>query len=165
MIFELEPIFNNVGVELPVAYTMDLSDVPLNGVFPFKEPVSVRGEFRNRAGIVSVCVRVQFVLDMFCDRCAQPMRQSFDMQVEHVLVRELADESNDELILLESFRMDLDELVSDDIFLSLPTKFLCKDDCLGVCPTCGQNLNDGPCSCKKSVDPRLAGLLQLLEDS
>jgi uncharacterized protein len=89
----------------------------------------------------------------------------FDLPVEHVLVRELADENNDELILLESFRMDLDELVSDDIFLSLPTKFLCRDDCQGVCPTCGQNLNDGPCSCKKTVDPRLADLLQLLDDS
>ena len=93
------------------------------------------------------------------------MRQAFVLPVEHVLVRELADESNDELILLDSFRMDLDALVSDDVFLSLPTKFLCREDCRGVCPTCGQNLNDGPCSCKKAVDPRLAGLLQLLEDS
>lgn len=165
MIFELEPIFNNVGATLPVDYRMDWSDVPLNGVFPFTEPVSVHGEFRNRAGIVSVCVRASFVLDLFCDRCAKPMRQTFELPVEHVLVRELADESNDELILLDSFRMDLDALVSDDVFLSLPTKFLCRDDCQGVCPTCGQNLNDGPCSCKKPVDPRLADLLQLLEDS
>lgn len=150
---------------MPVDYTLDWSDVPLNGVCPFTGPVSVRGEFRNRAGVVSVCARAQFTLDLFCDRCAQPMRQAFDVPIEHVLVRELADESNDELILLDSFRMDLDALVSDDVFLSLPTKFLCRDDCQGVCPTCGQNLNDGPCSCKKSVDPRLAGLLQLLEDS
>lgn len=163
MIFELEPIFNNVGAVLPVDYRMDWSDVELNGVCPFTEPVSVRGEFRNRAGVVSVCVRAAFALDLFCDRCAQPMRQTFDLPVEHVLVRELADESNDELILLDSFRMDLDALVSDDVFLSLPTKFLCRDDCAGVCPTCGQNLNDGPCSCKKPVDARLAGLLQLLD--
>jgi uncharacterized protein len=165
MIFELEPIFNNVGAVLPVDYRMDWSDVPLNGVCPFREPVRVQGEFRNRAGVVSVRVRVQFALELFCDRCAQSMRQTFVLPFEHVLVRELADESNDELILLESFRMDLDALVSEDVFLSLPTKFLCREDCQGVCPTCGQNLNDGPCSCKKSVDPRLAGLLQLLEDS
>lgn len=165
MIFELEPIFNNVGATLLVDYRLDWSDVPLNGVCPFREPVSVQGAFCNRAGVVSVHMHVRFALDLFCDRCAQPMRQTFDLPVDHVLVRELADESNDELILLESFRMDLDALVSDDVFLSLPTKFLCREDCLGVCPTCGQNLNDGPCSCKKSVDPRLAGLLQLLEDS
>ena len=85
------------------------------------------------------------------------------MPVEHVLVRELNDENNDELICISSAQMDLDKLVSDDVFLSLPSKFLCAEDCKGICPTCGMNLNAGPCDCKKSVDPRLADLLQLLE--
>ena len=165
MIFELEPIFNTVGASLPVDLRMDLSDVQLNGVYPFTQPVCVRGTIRNRAGIVSVAVRAQFVLELFCDRCACPMRQAFDLPVEHILVRELQDESNDDFICLDSFQLDLDALVSDDIFLSLPSKFLCREDCKGICPSCGQNLNDGPCSCKKSVDPRLEGLLQLLDHS
>ncbi|MBQ7541070.1 MAG: DUF177 domain-containing protein [Clostridia bacterium] len=165
MIFELEPIFNTVGASLPVDYEMDFSDVELSGVRPFREPVRIRGEIRNRAGIVSVAVHAHFALDLFCDRCAGAMRQEFDLPVEHVLVRELQDESNDELICLDSPHFDLDALVSEDVFLSLPTKFLCSADCKGICPTCGQNLNDGPCSCKKSVDPRLEGLLQLLDNS
>ena len=164
MIFELEPIFNTVGASLPVDYEMDMTDVPLNGVQPFTGPVHIRGEIRNRAGVVSVSAAAQFALDLFCDRCACPMHLPFDLPVEHVLVRELNDESNDELICLESAQFDLDELARDDIFLSLPTKFLCREDCKGLCPDCGQNLNDGPCSCKKSVDPRLEGLLQLLDE-
>lgn len=165
MIFELEPIFNTVGASLPVDYEIDMTDVQLDGVQPFTTPIRVRGEIRNRAGVVSVSASAQFTLELFCDRCASPMQPTYDLPVEHVLVRELNDESNDELICLESSQFDLDALVSDDIFLSLPTKFLCRENCRGLCPACGQNLNDGPCSCKKSVDPRLEGLLQLLDNS
>ena len=165
MIYALEPLFSSVGASLPIDYEIDMTDVMLNGVQPFTQPVRVCGEIRNRAGVVSVSAAAQFTLELFCDRCASPMQRAFDLPVEHVLVRELHDESNDELICLESAQLDLDALVSDDIFLSLPTKFLCREDCRGLCPVCGQNLNDGPCSCKKSVDPRLEGLLQLLDNS
>lgn len=165
MIFELEPIFNNVGSSLPVDYSLDFSDVALNLTHPFTEPVSVKGEFRNIAGVVSVDATASFTLSLFCDRCASPMQQVYRIPVEHTLVTQLNDETNDELICIDSFRFELDELVSDDIFLSLPSKFLCRADCKGLCPDCGQNLNDGPCSCKKAVDPRLEGLLQLLDNS
>ena len=165
MIFELEPIFNTPGAVLPVDYTMDFSDVELDGTHPFTQPIRVQGRFENRADVVWSHVSAQFPLSLFCDRCAQPFTRAFTVPVEHVLVRELNDESNDELICLDSSQIDLDALVSDDIFLSLPTKFLCAEDCKGICPTCGRNLNDGPCSCNKQIDPRLEGLLQLLDNS
>lgn len=165
MIFELEPIFNNIGMTLPVDYTMDFADVELNGTKPFVTPIRVQGQFRNSAGVVSVSVCAQFSLSMDCDCCASPITEAYNIPVEHVLVTELNDENNDELICIDSLRFCLDELVSDDIFLSLPSKFLCDPDCKGLCPKCGHNLNEGPCSCKKSVDPRLEGLLQLLDNS
>ena len=163
MIFELDPIFNSVGAVLPVDYTMDFTDVELNGVHPFVRPIHVHGRFENRAGVVAVHVRADFLLSLLCDRCADAFERTYTVPVEHVLVRELNDENNDELICISSAQMDLDKLVSDDVFLSLPSKFLCAEDCKGICPTCGMNLNAGPCDCKKSVDPRLADLLQLLE--
>ena len=165
MIFELKPIFNSVCAKLPVDYTMDFSDVRLNGIYPFTQPIRVHGQFENRAGIVSVSVRADFTLSLFCDRCAAPFERAYSVPVEHVLVLELNDDSNDELICLDSTQMLLDDLVSDDLFLSLPSKFLCSEDCKGICPQCAQNLNDGPCSCNKPVDPRLAGLLQFLDNT
>ena len=42
-------------------------------------------------------------------------------------------------------------------------KVLCRDDCRGLCPKCGKNLNEGPCGCTKDGDPRLAVLSRLLE--
>jgi uncharacterized protein len=61
-------------------------------------------------------------------------------------------------------RLNLDELVEEDVNLALPTKYLCKDDCKGLCSSCGKNLNNGQCDCKAPIDPRMEALLQLLED-
>ena len=164
MIFELEQVFNNVGFSLPVDYSIDLSDVELNCIKPFTSPVSVRGKICNDAGVVSVKVTVSFTLNLVCDRCAADYVRKFSTPVEHVLVTELNNEDNDELILLDSLSFELDTLVTDDIFLELPSKFLCRDDCSGICSMCGQNLNDSQCSCKKPVDPRLEALKQLLDN-
>ncbi len=48
--------------------------------------------------------------------------------------------------------------------LNMDQKFLCSEDCKGLCERCGRNLNDGPCGCGKQLDPRMAVLSQLLDD-
>lgn len=48
--------------------------------------------------------------------------------------------------------LDLTEAVREDILLALPQGCLCRDDCRGLCPSCGQNLNEGTCSCSVSGD-------------
>lgn len=164
MILELEPVFNNIGFSLVIDYELDLSYAELNAAYPFKSPVKVSGRVVNSAGVVSVEAAASFDLSLECDRCAAAITKHLDVPVRHVLVTELNDDTNDELILLESLRFDLDKLVTDDIFLSLPFKFLCSNDCKGVCPQCGQNLNVSQCSCKKPVDPRLEALKQLLDN-
>ena len=51
-----------------------------------------------------------------------------------------------------------------DLLLALPTKHLCREDCRGLCPHCGKNLNEGLCGCREDkVDPRLAVLAQLMD--
>ena len=59
--------------------------------------------------------------------------------------------------------LDLDELLTEDLLLDVPSKFLCSPDCKGLCPSCGKNLNHGDCDCQQdTVDPRLAILKELL---
>lgn len=60
--------------------------------------------------------------------------------------------------------LDLDEAVRQYGLLSIPIRALCRAECAGLCPTCGHDLNEGPCGCgAEDVDPRLAKLSQLLE--
>jgi uncharacterized protein len=58
--------------------------------------------------------------------------------------------------------LDLYNVLRDQLFLALPLKPLCREECKGLCPTCGADLNKGPCSCKaKKGDARLAALKKL----
>jgi uncharacterized protein len=60
--------------------------------------------------------------------------------------------------------LDLGELMHEQFVLALPMKPLCSDDCKGLCPSCGTNLNKGTCDCKPAwKDPRLAALQGLLD--
>jgi DUF177 domain-containing protein len=55
--------------------------------------------------------------------------------------------------------IDLDPIVREQVLLALPVSVVCKDDCKGLCPRCGQDLNEAECGCeRKVVDPRLAVL-------
>ena len=58
---------------------------------------------------------------------------------------------------------DVEELARTAFILGMDTKTLCSEDCKGLCPTCGADLNLGPCTCKKAPDPRLAVLSKLLQ--
>ena len=164
MILDLEPIFNNEGMVKEFSYELDLSEQELSGVKPFSTPVRVSGSVGNHTGVVELSAKADFVLDMDCDRCAKPIKLALTADVFHTLVTSLNDEANDELLLINELRFDLDPLVTEDIFLELPSKFLCSEDCKGVCPKCGKDLNTGSCSCEKEIDPRLAALKQLLDN-
>ena len=161
---ELEPVFNNEGLTKPLDFSLDMSFVDYNGGFPFKSPVCIRGEVKNSTGVVSISATAEFTLDLSCDRCAADFSRKFSVPCEHVLVTEVNDESNDELIVIDSLHYDLEPLITEDIILSLPSKVLCRKDCLGICCRCGKNLNDGPCDCEKNYDPRWDALSKLLED-
>ena len=78
-------------------------------------------------------------------------------------LRKLALEKERVSRLLEDGAVDLGDLARTVFILEMDTKTLCSEDCKGICPGCGVNLNQGKCVCKKDVDPRLAVLAQLLE--
>ena len=58
----------------------------------------------------------------------------------------------------------MDELVMTDVTLELPFQLLCREECKGLCPVCGADLNETTCNCNtKKVDPRLEKLKMLLD--
>jgi DUF177 domain-containing protein len=67
-------------------------------------------------------------------------------------------------VRFDGSRIDLDELLAEQVYLALPLKPLCRDGCRGLCPRCGANLNVAACGCtaEAEVDPRLAALKRLV---
>ena len=98
-----------------------------------------------------------------CDRCGKEFKKAKNVSFACMLAEELQNEDNDEIVLLEDGVVDVGELARTAFILDMDTKTLCSEDCKGLCPRCGADLNLGPCSCKKETDPRLAVLAKLLE--
>ena len=103
-------------------------------------------------------------LDAVCDRCGEDYEDDIEYPLDVVLVTELADEDHEDegIFPLEGNFADMDEIIRTVFILNMDTKFLCSDDCLGLCCGCGVNLNRESCRCQKEIDPRFAALQQLL---
>jgi uncharacterized protein len=109
----------------------------------------------------------EFVLS--CDRCLSPVRVSIPLSFSRdMLAPELLEDedSRSEQQFMDGCKLDLAALVGEELRLSWPGKVLCREDCKGLCPKCGQNLNEKNCGCDDFVpDIRFAGLMDLFNDS
>ena len=163
MLLNVKPMLHTPGKRLDFQFELDLSDMEFSGRYPISRPVAVSGEVRNTAGILELTLNAKSTLDAVCDRCGKAFAQEKDVPFACMLAEELQNEENDEIVLLEDGMVDVGDLARTAFILDMDTKTLCSEDCKGLCPRCGANLNLGPCSCKKETDPRLAVLAKLLE--
>jgi uncharacterized protein len=120
----------------------------------------------------SVAGRVRARLGVVCSRCVEPFEVPVDaaFDLRYVPQAENAGEPEQEIgeddLATAFYRdgmLDLIDLMREQFVLALPMKPLCREDCRGLCPECGTNLNKGQCDCApRWEDPRLAALKSLL---
>ena len=165
MLLGLSKIIDCPGASVPFETSVDLSDLRYGTSYPVSEPVLATGTVRNTAGVLMMTGSITTCIHGICDRCASEFDREIDFPIDVVLVTELANEENEDewVFPLEGDSADLDDIVRTVFVLNLDSKLLCDEDCKGLCCHCGKNLNDGPCSCQKELDPRFAALKQLLE--
>lgn len=164
MFLDVKPILRTPGKSLGFQFELDLSDVEFAGRYPISRSVHVEGNVQNSADVLSLHMLATSTLDAVCDRCGKAFLQEKEVPFTCLLAEQLENEDNDEIVLLEDGAVDLTDLARTAFILDMDTKTLCSEDCKGLCPRCGADLNLGPCSCKKELDPRLAVLAKLLEN-
>lgn len=95
-----------------------------------------------------------------CTRCLRPTEITFEVPLEELYALEPNEQIEFEVD--DDNAIDLAPLIREETLLNMPVKVHCQRDCLGLCPTCGQNLNDGNCDCEsEQIDPRWAALAKL----
>ncbi len=106
-----------------------------------------------------------------CDRCLRKTNFPFSLVIDRTLYLSegavvIPEEERDTFAFLaDGHSIDCDILVFDEILVNWPTKVLCRNDCKGLCPVCGRNLNDGDCGHDRFVpDPRMAGIQDLFKN-
>ena len=98
-----------------------------------------------------------------CARCLDTIFYPVDLDFEELYVYPPSSEAL--YSVEESGILDLAPLLREEAILSIPMGVICREDCAGLCPQCGQNLNESTCDCEHDdIDPRLAVLRAHLED-
>ena len=165
MIIDLKRIFVNENSSLSIEYSLDMSNVDFSGVYPLKKPVEINGAVSNKASLVELDARINYVFEAPCDRCGVDCAEKHTLHIQKSLAPSIEGEESDSILLVPDMKLDLDELVYSEVIVSLPMKHLCKDDCKGICAKCGKNLNEGKCDCpEREIDPRLSALAELLNN-
>lgn len=145
-------------------YTIDLSAEEVNFEKPFPKPVHVSGQVCDDAGMIRLTAQVEAQVHTRCARCAKPVVYDKNVPVDFMLVSQLEnDEERDDVIAVNADEVELNDIVVPELILDMEMAVLCSEDCKGLCPVCGKDLNEGPCSCQtRQVDPRLEVLKKLL---
>ena len=152
MRINLHEIIDVPGGVVPFDCKLETDRLCFPAISRFLSEPTASGRIENRAGILTLTGELNADMICICDRCAS----EFEWKKTQALHVQLAAELEDDCL-------DLDDVLETCFILDMETKCLCKEDCAGLCSSCGANLNTGECSCRKKVDPRFAVLEQLLD--
>ena len=167
MILDMGPMLRGETDHIHVDYLLT-PDLPSGA--EFEGDAHVVGDVTDEAGYMHLILTVSVVYRTECARCLDPIRGDFAIQLERTvaaegtLTEEQLEENVDEYAVIENGKLDLDEEIREELLLSFPMRFLCREDCPGLCPKCGKPLSQGDCGCPKTEpDPRLAVLKKLFD--
>lgn len=133
-------------------------------------PIDYSGTVFNLGNEILLDLCVKYKYNTQCDRCLKPMVEIVETNLEAHFFKNLEevfeDEASIEYFELEDSQIFLDDLIISQIITSIPFKSLCDENCKGICPKCGKNLNEESCNCDEEleIDPRLGKLMDLFND-
>jgi uncharacterized protein len=124
-------------------------------------PVQVWGHIKPNQDLYLVTGQVTVDAQLECARCLK----EFEYRIEAPFEQKYSENGEqDDILMIRGDEIDIERPVIESIILALPVKALCSQDCRGICPRCGKDLNEGDCGCDRDdYDPRLAALKELLE--
>ncbi len=164
MKIDLKQLVGTNAVRIPFAETLDLSNEVLYGQKPFQKPTEISGEVSNEFGVLRLKGSVQAVYSTACVRCLKPLEIPLTATVDTILSNDPDAVEEENLFVLTGDSVDLADVFIPALILQVRMTYLCKEDCKGLCPRCGADLNVMQCSCDKtSTDPRFSVLRSLLD--
>jgi len=157
MTLDLRPLLYGTESKMPISFSLK-PDVP-----PEFEPMgeaTANGEVAKRDGAIYVTLTLSVPYKSQCARCLCEVSDTLNFEyVCKVLEKgsvseEMLQDSSEEILFPNNGLLSLDESIRDEIYGNFPMRVLCSEECLGLCPVCGQPKRLG-CSCKQDTsDPR-----------
>lgn len=153
-------------------FSLARSEIELEGEnVKLKNDVKIRGELTKKLVQTDVAGKIIAGIEIECTRCLQAIEKDLEIlfNVTYVTTENYTDAKESELreqdldvSIFDGHKIDLGELVREQIILNLPEQIFCSEDCKGLCAKCGANRNLIDCNCEeKEIDPRWQSLREL----
>jgi uncharacterized protein len=129
--------------------------------FVLTGPVRVRGRLHGAGeGRFYWNAQLSTQITAPCRRCLVEVRAPVNAVIGALFARDLeaSDDPDAYPVPPDATAIDLTPAVREELILATPQYVLCREECRGLCPRCGHDLNDGPCGCAAATDPRWAAL-------
>ena len=160
MLIDVSKILKNSGESIEISGEVVLSEEKsVKGAPVFKE-LGFSGKVTNIGGVLELKVKASGKYSVPCSRCLKELERDFEEEFSEILVSsDTADESTDDAVVFTGHEIDISEIIEANVYLFLPSVFLCREDCKGLCPKCGTDLNEKECTCADDeIDPRWEAL-------
>ena len=170
MVIDAASVLKEFGGRVGFDGVIDMPELSFAGSgYRFNEPVKISGTLSNPGGgALTLKAEVNGVMITQCARCMKDIEVPIDFTVSETLMRsdESGAQSDDEdIIVFEGHEIELDEIVENNFIMNLEPRYLCREDCKGLCPKCGADLNEGDCGCADDeIDPRWAALADMIKN-
>lgn len=167
MLIDLTDIIKDYGGKLELSEEFDMPETHFLGEdFVFADKCVLKGYIFNNTKMLELEANVSGKATVHCARCGKPISIDVNFPVSEVLVREDTPYSGEEeAVTYSGNEIELDEVITNSFLMNVSGKYLCSEDCLGLCPKCGKNLNDGDCGCNRDViDPRWEKLAEIMKN-
>jgi uncharacterized protein len=145
------------------------TELDLPGEVVLTSPLRIDGSLVKLNTQLILKTEIRVSLEAECSRCLKSFQQSLQIPLERYYQiggeAEVPGEENELISISESQQdIDLKDTIREVIMLGIPIKPLCREECGGLCPECGADLNAGTCTCKtRQTDSRWAALEALRE--
>ncbi len=163
MQLDLREIINIPDSRVSFDYSPDLSGLETGSVIEIKQDAHAAGEIRNIAGMLVFSAHLTVTTVCQCARCLKEAERKVELAISATL-SDGEDSDDPDMFFLDGNLADVDEIIVNAFVLNTEQRYICREDCKGLCPKCGADLNAAPCNCREEPDPRLAVLGQLLEN-
>ena len=165
---DLSSVIKVTGAEVKLSSTVGFGDAEFLGeTYKFIEPLQVEGRVYNNGQSLTLEAQVSGRMITECARCLEEVEADVEFSVHELLSqREEGAEEDEDIILFDGYEIELDDIIADHFLMNISGRYLCSEDCKGLCSVCGQNLNHGECSCDNEyIDPRWQALADIMNQT
>ncbi len=165
MLLKIKKFLSSDAMSLSVNENLVIDDEEFLEQTRLNENILLTGEIFKIDDSAEFTGAISYTFIDECSRCLTEFDNIINFKFQAALVQKEDIESDEIQLIITDGNIRMDETIKQLVYLSMPMKSLCNNNCKGICPDCGVNLNNEKCQCENNLtDPRFDKLKDLLKD-